>query len=126
MLADYHETGLASNSLSGVYMCESAACTYDHKVLCREVFRVLKPGALYTGFDWQMTDKFDESNSEHRRVRRILELGVGVPRLVPMSYMREALLEAGFEVEVLRDHSDWAHSLGGKHWDGEKSLLFEC
>jgi hypothetical protein len=38
-------------------MCESAACTFDHKVLCREVFRVLKPGARFTGFDWQMTDK---------------------------------------------------------------------
>ncbi len=64
------------------YMCESAACTFDHKgerlaahlegdvlviawrvaVLCKEVFRVLKPGARFTGFDWQMTDKFDESN----------------------------------------------------------------
>jgi sterol 24-C-methyltransferase len=49
-----------------------------------------------------MTDKFDESNKEHREIRFLLELGVGVPRLVPMSYMREALLEAGFEVWICK------------------------
>lgn len=115
--ADYHATPLPPASLDGVYMCESAACTYDHKVLCKEVFRVLKPGARFTGFDWQMTDKFDESNAEHREIRYLLELGVGVPRLVTMSYMREALEEAGFEILELRNHSDFGVSLGGKPWD---------
>lgn len=111
--ADYHHTPIASDSLDGVYMCESAACTHDHKVLCAEVFRVLKPGACYTGFDWQMTDKFDETNAEHRRVRFLLEKGVGVPRLVPMAYMRAALHEAGFEVITdVRNHSDWATKVG--------------
>jgi hypothetical protein len=61
--------------------------------------------------------QFDESNAEHRAIRHLLELGVGVPRLVAMSYMREALLEAGFEIETLRNHTDFGHSLGGKHWD---------
>lgn len=79
-LADYHETGLPDASFDGVYMCESAgkrererefafegivvktsppiiACTYDHKVLCKEVFRVLKPGARFVAYDWGMTDK---------------------------------------------------------------------
>ena len=70
--ADYHKTPIESNSLDGLYMCESAACTYDHKVLCKEVFRVLKPGAKFCGFDWQMTDKFDESNKEHRKIRYLL------------------------------------------------------
>jgi sterol 24-C-methyltransferase len=57
-------------------------CSYDHKVLCKEVFRVLKPGARFVGFDWQMTERFDEKNSEHRHIRLLLEKGVGVPRLV--------------------------------------------
>jgi hypothetical protein len=61
--------------------------------------------------------QFDESDAEHRAIRHLLELGVGVPRLVPMSYMRQALLEAGFEIETLRNHSDFGRSLGGKHWD---------
>jgi sterol 24-C-methyltransferase len=83
-------------------------------VLCKEVFRVLRPGARFTGFDWQMTDKFDESNSEHCEIRYLLEKGVGVPRLMPMSYMREALAEAGFDVVVVRNHSDFGVSLGSK------------
>lgn len=115
--ADYHDTKLPAASLDGVYMCESAACTYDHKVLCREVYRVLKPGGRFTGFDWQMTDKFDESNLEHRQIRYLLELGVGVPRLVTMDYMRQALREAGFQIVTVRNHSDFGVSLGGRPWD---------
>lgn len=115
--ADYHCTGLPDASLDGVYMCESAACTYDHRVLCKEVFRVLKPGARFTGFDWQMTDKFDEKNALHRKIRHWLELGVGVPRLVNMDYMRRALAEAGFRVITVRNHNDFGVALGGQPWD---------
>lgn len=115
--ADYHDTKLPAESLDGVYMCESAACTFDHRVLFKEVFRCLKPGGRFTGFDWQMTDKFDETNAHHRKIRFLLELGVGVPRLVTMQYMREALVDAGFEIITVRNHSDFGESLGGQPWD---------
>ena len=114
--SDYHQTPLEANSLDGVYMCESLAHSPDYRVLCKEVFRVLKPGARFTGFNWELTDKYDQNNPVHRRIRHQIEYGVGLCRLVKMSDLTEALKEAGFEVITQRDHNDFGMSLGGKRW----------
>ncbi len=114
--SDYHETPFADSSLDGVYMMESLAHSPDYDVLCKEVFRVLKPGAKFTGFNWELTEKYDAENPEHRRIRHLIEYGVGVCRLVKMSQLTEALKQAGFEIVTQRDHNDFATALGGKPW----------
>jgi sterol 24-C-methyltransferase len=114
--ADYHDTPFANNSLDGVYMCESLAHSPDYVRLCKEVFRVLKPGARFTGFNWELTGSYDPDNPEHRRVRHLIEYGVGVCGLVKMSHLTQALKEAGFEIITQRDHNDFGMSLGGKRW----------
>lgn len=115
--SDYHHTPIESDSLDGVYMCESLAHSPDYNMLCTEVFRVLKPGAnKFTGFNWELTEKFDENNEEHCRVRLMIERGVGVPQLVKMCHLTQALEQAGFQVLVQRDHSDFGEALGGKPW----------
>ena len=73
-------------------------------------------GARFTGFNWELTEKYDEDNPEHRRIRHKIEYGVGVCQLVKMSDLTEALKQAGFEVITQRDHSDFGVSLGGKRW----------
>ncbi len=114
--SDYHETPFEDASLDGVFMCESLAHSPDYERLCREVFRVLKPGAKFTGFNWELTEKFDAENPEHRRIRHMIEYGVGVCQLVKMSHLRHALEKAGFEVITQRDHNDFGTALGGKRW----------
>lgn len=109
--SDYHHTPIESDSLDGVYMCESLAHSPDYNMLCTEVFRVLKPGAKFTGFNWELTEKFDENNEEHCRVRLMIERGVGVPQLVKMCHLTQALEQAGFQVLVQRDHSDFGEVL---------------
>lgn len=114
--SDFHHTPIESNSLDGVYMCESLAHSPDYKTLCKEVFRVLKPGGKFTGFNWDLTDNFDENNREHRNIRLMIERGVGMPQMVKMSVLTEALEEAGFEILIQRDHNDFAMNLGAKPW----------
>lgn len=114
--SDFHHTPFENDSLDGVYMCESLAHSPDYKMLCREVFRVLKPGARFTGFNWELTEKYDPDDPNHRRIRHLIEYGVGVCGLVKMSHLTEALKDAGFEVITQRDHNDFAVSLGGKRW----------
>lgn len=114
--SDFHHTPIESNSLDGVYMCESLAHSPDYKMLCKEVFRVLKPGGKFTGFNWDLTDNFDENNPEHRNIRLMIMRGVGMPQMVKMSVLTEALKEAGFEILIQRDHNDFAMNLGAKPW----------
>jgi sterol 24-C-methyltransferase len=112
--SDYHHTPFENDSLDGVYMCESLAHSPDYKMLCKEVFRVLKPGARFTGFNWELTENYDQNNPEHRRIRHLIEYGVGVCGLVKMSTLTEALEDAGFEILAQRDHNDFAVGIGGK------------
>jgi hypothetical protein len=34
----------------------------------KEIFRVLKPGACFAGYEWCATDMYDPNNAEHRAV----------------------------------------------------------
>lgn len=114
--SDFHNTPFNDESLDGVYMCESLAHSPDYNKLCKEVFRVLKPGAKFTGFNWDLTEKFDENNPEHRHIRLMIERGVGMPQMVKMSVLTNAMKEAGFEILVQRDHNGFTMNLGAKPW----------
>ena len=47
-----------------------AACFRKPQVGCyQEVYRVLKPGGCFAGYEWCATDKYDPSNPEHKSVR---------------------------------------------------------
>jgi sterol 24-C-methyltransferase len=36
-----------------------------------EIFRVLKPGQLFGGYEWCLTDKYDPSNPQHRQIKKV-------------------------------------------------------
>ena len=47
-----------------------------------EMYRVLKPGALFAGYEWCMTDKFDPNSGEHQRIKKGIEEGDSLPDIV--------------------------------------------
>lgn len=36
-----------------------------------EVFRILKPGGIFAGYEWCLTDAYDAENHEHRRLKAL-------------------------------------------------------
>lgn len=59
------------NSVDGAYAIE-ATCHAPDKAACfREILRVLKPGAIFTGYDWCMTDLFDAKNPVHVAIKTV-------------------------------------------------------
>jgi sterol 24-C-methyltransferase len=56
---------------------------------------VLKPGAPFTFHDFAMTEKFDESIPEHRKVRNWVEFGNGVTKMPWVPVMRAGIKKAG-------------------------------
>ncbi len=95
---------------------------------CREtcfsqIFRVLRPGASFAGYEWCLTDAFNPDNAEHRQAKVGIEHGNGLPPLSPTSDVLESLEKAGFELVTSEDRTSasdretpWYLPLAGKGW----------
>ena len=100
---DFCDMSFESNSIDGAYAIE-ATCHATDKVKCySEINRVLKPGSYFVCYEWVITDKYDHSNEEHRRIRHSIELGNSLPTLETGAAVVKAMEDSGFIVE---DHFD--------------------
>jgi len=76
-----------------------ATCHAPDKVGCySQMFKVLRPGGLFAGYEWCMTDKYDSSDATHRDIKHKIEHGDSLPDLVHPRVVVKALQDAGFEV----------------------------
>lgn len=81
-----------------------ATCHAPDRVACyKEIYRCLKPGAVFACYEWCMTDKYDASNPEHQRMKKDIEEGNGLPDICSTDDCLEAMKSAGFEVLVESD-----------------------
>jgi len=76
-----------------------------------EAYRVIKPGSLFVGYEWAMTDKYDAKNPDHVTYKKQIELGNSIAELPDFQTIEKALKAVGFEVLELRDFAinppDW-------------------
>ncbi|GAB5590516.1 Delta(24)-sterol C-methyltransferase [Umbelopsis nana] len=86
-----------------VYAIEATVHAPQFEGVYGEIFRVLKPGGVFGCYEWCMTDDYDESNSEHRRIAHGIEIGNGIPKMRRISECLQALRNVGFEIEVHQD-----------------------
>jgi len=124
--ADFMHLPVDDNTYNAAFHFEALEHSPDRVGLFKEIFRVLKPGGLFTGYDWVITDKCDMSNPQHVLIKKGIELGNGLPDLQRPRDLLEAMKEAGFEILESRDiHSNfdpnydipWYDSLEGKYWN---------
>jgi sterol 24-C-methyltransferase len=95
---DFMNLAVADQTYDAAYAVE-ATCHAPDKVACySEIHRVLKPGGLFAGYEWCMTDKFDPVNAEHQRIKHEIETGDSLPDIVSIPHTIDALEAAGFEV----------------------------
>ncbi|CAL9164897.1 unnamed protein product [Musa hybrid cultivar] len=71
----------------------------------REVFRVLKPGALYVSYEWVTTALYRADNPAHVETIRGIELGDALPGLRAHHEIAEVARQVGFEVVEERDQA---------------------
>eukprot|EP00249_Psilotum_nudum_P025613 c30308_g1_i1 orf=522-1565(-) len=96
--ADFMNMPFLENSYDAVYTID-ATCHAPDLVACyKEIKRVLKPGQLFAGYEWCMSDAYDPANPEHRNIKAEIELGNGLPDIYTTKQCLEALNAAGFEV----------------------------
>jgi len=105
LCADFLRLPLAAESYAAAYEFEATchAPAADRKTLYSEIFRVLKPGASFAGGDWCLTASFDSSHPLHLAIKKGIEVGNGLPDILPVPVLMGALSAAGFEIVEHRD-----------------------
>jgi sterol 24-C-methyltransferase len=100
---DLREVLPQNGTFDAVYYIESSCHLEDRIRTFSEAFRLLKPGGRLFSYEWVMTDRYNAEDPEHEAIRKAIEHGNGLPRILHRSEPLEHLRRAGFEV---LDHYD--------------------
>ncbi len=85
------------------YAIESTCHAPDKAGAFAEIYRVLKPGALFWGQEMCMTDKFDPDNNRHLEIKKELMRGVALRDIATTDEVNRDLETVGFQVIEAKD-----------------------
>jgi sterol 24-C-methyltransferase len=124
---DFMKMDFEPESFDAVYAIEATVHAPVLEGVYSEIYKVLKPGGAFGVYEWVMTDKYDETNPEHRKIAYEIEIGDGIPKMYDINVARQALKNVGFELEFEQDLADmgdsipWYYPLTGE-WKYVQSL----
>ena len=87
------------------YAIESTCHAPNKAEAFAEIYRVLKPGALFWGQEMCMTDRFDPGDNRHYAIKRDLMHGIALKDIATMGEVNQALEMAGFQVIEAKDRA---------------------
>ena len=96
---------IADNTFDRGYAIESTCHAPDKAGAFAEIYRVLKPGALFWGQEMCMTDKFDPEDNEHEAIKQRLMHGIALKDIATMGEVNRALETVGFQVIEEKDRA---------------------
>ena len=100
---------IADKTFDRGYAIESTCHAADKVAAFAEIYRVLKPGALFWGQEMCMTDLFDPGDDRHRAIKRELMHGIALKEIATFREVNRALETAGFEVMEGSDRARVQH-----------------
>jgi sterol 24-C-methyltransferase len=95
---DFMNLSVRNGIYDAAYQIEATCHAPDKAGAFREIHRALKPGALFGGYEWCMTDKYDPSEPRHQYIKSEIETGDSLPDIASIPETLQALDTAGFEV----------------------------
>ncbi len=98
-------SAIADDTFGRGYAIESTCHAPDKAGAFAEIYRVLKPGALFWGQEMCMTDKFDPGDDRHRALKKDLMHGIALKDIATMGEVDRALETAGFQVIEAKDRA---------------------
>ena len=87
------------------YAIESTCHAPDKTGAFAEIYRVLKPGALFWGQEMCMTDKFDPGDRRHQAIKSELMHGIALNDIATFDEVNRALEAANFEIVEAKDRA---------------------
>ncbi len=119
--ADYMNIPEGDHAYDAAFAIESMPHAPDKTAAFREIFRVLRPGARFAGYEWCLTERFDPEDPEHLRIKHDIMVGDALPDISSPSDICSALRDAGFELLEARDlapesdpETPWYRALQGR------------
>jgi len=123
---DFQNLPWGEKSFDAAYQIEATCHSPDRVHTFKGILRCLKPGGVFSGYEWAMTDNYDAKNTEHVKIKEGIEVGNGLPTLVHYSVIIENLKDAGFEVLDYFDANRGVHNANEIPWydtlNGKMSL----
>ena len=102
---DFMAIPAEAQTFDAAYHFEALAHAPDKTAAYAEVFRVLRPGAIFAGFEWCMTPSYDGDNPEHRKLKERIEYSNALPRVASFTDVTDGLRAVGFEVLEAHDRA---------------------
>lgn len=113
------------NSFDAVYAIEATVHAPSLEGVYSEIFRVLKPGGIFGVYEWMMTEKFNNDDLDHRRIRLHIEEGDGIAQMFKISDGIAAIKAAGFHLESGKDlAADDKDSQAPWYWPLDSDLRY--
>ncbi|KAG6410929.1 hypothetical protein SASPL_129002 [Salvia splendens] len=100
---NFLEMPFEDNSFDGAYSIEATCHAPKLEEVYGEIYRVLKPGALYVSYEWVTTELYRGDDAEHREVIQGIERGDALPGLRCYSDISAVAKKVGFEIVQERD-----------------------
>ncbi len=91
-------SAIADATFDRGYAIESTCHAPDKEGAFAEIYRVLKPGALFWGQEMCMTDRFAPGDPQHQEIKRELQQGIALKEIATTGEVDRALDAVGFEV----------------------------
>ncbi|MDE2893083.1 MAG: class I SAM-dependent methyltransferase [Chloroflexota bacterium] len=98
-------SAIADETFDRGYAIESTCHAPDKVGAFAEIYRVLKPGALFWGQEMCLTDVFDPEDSRHQTIKAELQRGIALNEIATTGEVDRALEAAGFEIIEGRDRA---------------------
>ena len=118
---DYMQVPEGDDRFDAAFAIESMCHAPNKTAAFREIFRVLRPGACFAGYEWCLTEDFDPGNAEHLRIKNDIVVRDALLDIAVTSEISTALRTAGFELLEARDRATepdqetlWYRALQGR------------
>ena len=87
-----------NDSFDAGYAIESTCYAPDKELAFREIFRVLKPGALFWGQEMCLTNVFDADDEKHSTIKDEIKFTLALSDIFSFDRVNRALEAVGFEI----------------------------
>lgn len=100
---NFMKVDLPNSSFDAIYAIEATPHAPDKTMCFKEMYRLLKPGGCFSGYEYALLKNYDEHNPEHIQIMEDLEHGGGLQKVTSIEDVKQSFVAAGFKVLALQD-----------------------